>query len=308
MESLLRWSIENTDVSSPEHTASLQTAAHSRMQNLDPGLIDAILGKPDAVKMKESMALASDTGRTVSERLQALDDLELLVESIDNANDLAKLALWQPLMSLMREGNDELQQAALWVAGTAVQNNPQAQADFLALDPIPLLLQVLGSREAGKQTRSRAVYALSGSVNHNADAVARMAQAGGWQVLREALTADPDITVRRKVAFLLNTLLLLDGPSPSNLTSSESSAAPHPRAQKEFSTLTTGGHTRTALQQSGIISALIRGVHPTTAPAHGADGDERGDVDFQEKAGRALMTYLEGTEGEPWTAEQKREL
>ncbi|KZT55841.1 Fes1-domain-containing protein, partial [Calocera cornea HHB12733] len=233
MESLLRWSIENTDTSSPAHLAALQQASHDRMQSLDPALIDAILGKPDAVKMKESMALASDAGRTGEERLQALDDLELLVEGIDNANDMAKLALWTPLWELVKgpsqgegEGadsgkgvDDELRGAALWVAGTAVQNNPQAQADFLALDPIPLLLSVLASKDAGRATRSRAVYALSGGMNHNAEAVGRMAAAGGWSVLRDALT-DPDISVRRKVAFLLNTLLLLDGPAPSSSTTS----------------------------------------------------------------------------------------
>lgn len=49
MESLLRWSIENsaTDGSGPRSPQAPQSR-----QDLDPGIIDAILGKPDAVLMK----------------------------------------------------------------------------------------------------------------------------------------------------------------------------------------------------------------------------------------------------------------
>jgi hsp70-interacting protein len=47
MESLLRWSIENaaTDGSGPRPPPEPR-------KDLDPGIIDAILGKPDAVLMK----------------------------------------------------------------------------------------------------------------------------------------------------------------------------------------------------------------------------------------------------------------
>jgi len=96
---------------------------------LDPGIIDAILGKPDAVQMKEDMAVAVDSSKTEDERIAALDHLEMLVEHIDNANDLEKLNLWQPLQSLLTSetSTQEIKLQALWVIGTALQNNPSAQ-------------------------------------------------------------------------------------------------------------------------------------------------------------------------------------
>jgi hsp70-interacting protein len=47
MESLLKWSIENT----PEDRARNAPSAE-RMKELDPEIIDMILGKSDAVVMK----------------------------------------------------------------------------------------------------------------------------------------------------------------------------------------------------------------------------------------------------------------
>ena len=70
MQSLLRWSIENSsnDVASPP----------ARRTDLDPGIIDAILGRPDSELMKEALAKAQDASLDESARLTALDDLEMV--------------------------------------------------------------------------------------------------------------------------------------------------------------------------------------------------------------------------------------
>lgn len=74
MQSILRWSIENS--------TPLDSAASDRPpvahKNLDPGVIDMILGKPDSVQMKEDMAVAIDAGRSEDERIDALDHLEMV--------------------------------------------------------------------------------------------------------------------------------------------------------------------------------------------------------------------------------------
>ena len=72
MESLLRWSIAN---STPQDAN--QPPPRPRT-DLDPGIIDAILGKPDAELMKEALAVAVDEKRGEDERIQALDDFEMV--------------------------------------------------------------------------------------------------------------------------------------------------------------------------------------------------------------------------------------
>jgi len=79
MDSLLRWSIEHSTPGSAD-------APPPARKDLDPGIIDHILGKPDAVLMKEALEVALNEDRDEDARTQALDDLEMLVEHIDNAN------------------------------------------------------------------------------------------------------------------------------------------------------------------------------------------------------------------------------
>lgn len=96
MESLLRWSIEH---SSPGEAAT-------EKRNIDPAIIDYILGKPDAQLMKEALNVALDVSKDEDQRIAAMDNLEMvcsirdindcraflisamgqLVENIDNAN------------------------------------------------------------------------------------------------------------------------------------------------------------------------------------------------------------------------------
>jgi hypothetical protein len=102
MDALLRWSIEN---STPLGSAPGDRPPVQR-QDLNPEIIDMILGKPDAELMKEDMAVAIDATRSEDDRINALDHLEMvclrlvlllervrltdllhkLIEHIDNAN------------------------------------------------------------------------------------------------------------------------------------------------------------------------------------------------------------------------------
>ena len=79
MDSLLRWSIENSTPRSPD-------AHPPTRKDIDPEIIDHILGKPDPVLMKEALEIALDQKRDEGARIQALDGFEMLVEQIDNAN------------------------------------------------------------------------------------------------------------------------------------------------------------------------------------------------------------------------------
>jgi hypothetical protein len=78
MQSLLRWSIENsTPQDGSQATASTGSSPASN-QKLDPGIIDMILGRPDAELMKEDVAVATNTRKSEDERLNALDHLEMV--------------------------------------------------------------------------------------------------------------------------------------------------------------------------------------------------------------------------------------
>lgn len=143
-------------------------------------------------------------------RMQALANLEMLVQDIDNAKHLANkdMRMWKQLQDLLTspKSSPNITKQALWAIGTALQNSPEAQDAYLGLKPIPTILSFLDAKHTSK-TRAKAVYALSGLLKHNKSAVDSLGAAGGWQVLRTTLEDSP-ISIRRKISFLINFLLL----------------------------------------------------------------------------------------------------
>lgn len=70
MQSILRWSIENSTGETPPQP--------QEAKNIDPGIIDAILGRPESELMKEALAVATNEESGEDARLQALDDFEMV--------------------------------------------------------------------------------------------------------------------------------------------------------------------------------------------------------------------------------------
>ncbi|KAF7795103.1 hypothetical protein EIP86_006248 [Pleurotus ostreatoroseus] len=303
MQSLLRWSIENSESGAPPPP--------NDQSKLDPGIIDAILGKPDAESMKEALAIAVDEKRDEEDRLQALDDFEMLIESIDNANDLVKLKMWEPIHNLLTSpsSSEAIKAQTLWVIGTAVQNNPTAQREYLMFSPMETLLSFLAPGIGSPKTRSKAIYALSGLMKHYAPAVRQMQEAGGWKMLRSALR-DPDIAVRRKTAFLLNALLIPTTPVASSEARPQPPAAAqgddrsvilhpdldvhgsepnattvHPNSHASMvadpASFSTSPLTLRAMEEEGLLQGLIDAL--TSPLPHGPDGESEGDPDFEAK-------------------------
>jgi len=302
MESLLRWGLENSSNNPVQQTEPSQPP-----KVLDPAIIDAILGKSDADLMKEALAVALNESKPEDDRIQALDDFEMLVEQIDNASNLENLKMWEPLQGLLTSSTDAIQRQVLWVIGTAIQNNPSAQASYLSLSPLPTLLSFLSPTVPSAKTRSKAVYTLSGLLKHNANAVRQMQDADGWSYLKMALE-DSDITVRRKAAFLLNSLLFpnehdqqpqstptrhanaptLHGSETSN------SATVHPNSHASMlsdpASMSTSGLTQLALEQHGIVQTLVQSL--VSPLPFGPDGESEHDAEYEEKVMHVLHTYL----------------
>ncbi|KAG8942590.1 hsp70 nucleotide exchange factor fes1 [Tulasnella sp. 424] len=174
------------------------------LEELDPGLIDTILGKPNAVQMRDAMAIAIDESESEQERRAALDDMELLIlmesladsrndldmellklviESQDNADDMEVLKLWEPVLNLTTSPIPTISSQALKVVGTAIEKNPKSQKSKSTFD-----------------AREKALYVLSRTLRHNREAVVKFTEAQGWKALKAALE-DPHIAVRQKNGF-----------------------------------------------------------------------------------------------------------
>lgn len=348
-DELLKWSIAQSAPGGGSGDAEADAANHPGIQEIagdiasgrrpdlaDPALYDALMGKSEAQMMREELSVALDTNRTESDRIQALDNFEMLIEQIDNANNITSMKMWEPLLGLLT-GSEEshatspaIQIATLWIVGTAVQNNDKAQMTVLQFGFLKPIISLLVHGSDG-QVRSKALYALSGILKHNAKAVLSFIDLDGWNALCGALL-DPDVSLRRKSAFLVNSLLLQDD-SASHSTQEESvptrtglstAVAPVPNSgprgdlpsaplEQPPATHADGiKHPSVVAQlvESRLLNTLIVSLLPAqiqstlppaslegidTATSAGPDGDIelRDDLDYAEKASRACLTFVE---------------
>ena len=127
---LLKWSIENSDVSregGANAGISPDDARSARGRPLNADALKALMGGPsDAELMKEAMAVIQSDA-TLENKLIAFDNFEQMIETIDNANNMQNLGLWTPLVEQLKEQEPDLRRMAAWCLGTAVQNNVAAQ-------------------------------------------------------------------------------------------------------------------------------------------------------------------------------------
>lgn len=159
LNSLLKWSVENS-VPSTDDASSDPPSNHG----FNPEALNSLFGGPsdaDLMKLSMSAILSSDPEITLDDKLVAFDNFEQLIENLDNANNLAPLALWTPLLSCLEHEESEIRRMAAWCVGTSVQNNEKSQERLFAMNGVPLLVKLaLGEKETGL-VRRKAVYALS---------------------------------------------------------------------------------------------------------------------------------------------------
>ncbi|KAL2067897.1 hypothetical protein VTL71DRAFT_15995 [Oculimacula yallundae] len=181
LASLLKWSVENTSSANPPRATNPSNPSDSNTTDINtpdasttspppssrpinPDALNALFGGPsdaDLLKLSMSAILSSDPEISLDDKLIAFDNFEQLIENLDNANNLAPLSLWQPLLSCLSHAEPEIRKMAAWCVGTAVQNNEKSQETALAEGAVPLLVKLARGVEEGEQVRRKAVYALS---------------------------------------------------------------------------------------------------------------------------------------------------
>ncbi|GAA6037901.1 hypothetical protein JCM8097_009481 [Rhodosporidiobolus ruineniae] len=281
-QSLLRWGIEHAEPGSIKQMAADVEAG--RRPDLNTDILKAMMGTSDADRMRECMQVIegqwvdrdgtsevkNNSDITDEDKYRAWDDLEMLIEDLDNANNLKNMGLWQPIVKHLTDADDEVVKRACWVCGTAVQNNPQSQAAFLEHDPLPTIASLVTSPSASAATRAKAMYALSASLKHWEPAVKRFNELDGFSTLNQTLQ-DPSLPLRSKTAFLLSQLMS-QSETPSALVNS--------------------------LRSASTLSTLIDSLHSSTAVPTGSSGEtEAIDPDFRDKGLRFLANVVERTQG-----------
>ncbi|KAG0170228.1 hsp70 nucleotide exchange factor fes1 [Apophysomyces sp. BC1034] len=218
MEKLLQWAVDNSDTGELQRTAEAIRRGEQVPDptRYNPAVLEAILGKDDATRMKEAVQCIVDPEDSVENKEIALDNFELLVEGIDNAKNIENMKLWPDLISQLTAKEAAVRKGVAWVCGTAVQNNPDAQKALLrnnGLEPLVTLLK----QEENKEVRAKVQYAISGFLKHFPEGVEAFKKLDGFRVLADIIKNADDTPILRKVVFTFNSLMLENSTLASDL-------------------------------------------------------------------------------------------
>lgn len=181
MEKLLHWSIANSQGDSE---------AISRAGQPDPELLKQLFGGgvDEPTLMKHAMAVIINPEADLENKLTALDNFEMLIENLDNANNIENLKLWEPLISALGDKEAEVRANVLSIIGTAVQNNEKSQENFIkhqgALEGV---LKLAGDVSEALQVRTKAFYTLSNLVRHNVEIYNEFDKLNGLKIISPVL-------------------------------------------------------------------------------------------------------------------------
>ncbi|EDO14995.1 hypothetical protein Kpol_376p8 [Vanderwaltozyma polyspora DSM 70294] len=203
MEKLLHWSIAN---------AQGDKEAMERAGQPDPKMLAQLFGgggPDDPTLMKEAMAVAINEEADLENRLVAIDNFEMLIENLDNANNIENMKLWDPILKLLDSEESELRSATLSIIGTAVQNNVNSQENFAKYDgSLKKLIVLVQNSQEPESVRTKALYALSNVIRNHKDIGEKFLAENGLDVIPPVLHDSKSSTkFKMRAISLLNAFL-----------------------------------------------------------------------------------------------------
>jgi hypothetical protein len=201
---LLAWSVINK-ATEKEDT----TTASTNLEPIDSKWIEIILGKPESARMKEIVQEVKESeDNDLKEAL--MDELEMLVEQVDNANNLQPLKLWPDLISILQHDSEpSIRKYAAWVMATAIQNNKTAQDDFARNEGLSAVLNSF-RLEKGPEIRLKSLLCISASIRQNYSNYQAFIGLGGFELLSNALK-DGNNIIAKRILFIITALLNEEG-------------------------------------------------------------------------------------------------
>ncbi|EPS58154.1 hypothetical protein M569_16661, partial [Genlisea aurea] len=169
-------------------------------------LMERLKVASDAELMQIAIDDLNNSSLSHEDRHRALQELLILVEPIDNANDLHKLGGLAAIISQLNDPDPEVRAVAGWILGKASQNNHFVQSQILELGALMTLMDMARSDHLEEATK--ALYAISALIRNNIRGQELFYEQNGT-VMLEFISSNSSIDVRllRKSVFLLADLV-----------------------------------------------------------------------------------------------------
>ncbi|XP_074283487.1 hsp70 nucleotide exchange factor FES1-like isoform X2 [Silene latifolia] len=209
LDGMLQWAIGHSDPAKLKEIAqNVQRLSHDELKKRQieiQELMEKLKMPSDAELMKIAINDLNNSSTSREDRLRALEELLLLVEPIDNANDFGKLGGLAAVVKQLDHVDPDVRKLAAWVLGKANQNNPTVQQQVLELGTLGKLIKMVKSDFA--EEAIKALYAVSAIIRNNFSAQETFYAEGGDLMLKDILSNSAvDVRLRRRCVFLVGDL------------------------------------------------------------------------------------------------------
>lgn len=209
LDSMLQWAIGHSNPEKLKETAQdvkqLSPSELKKRQEEIKDLMEKLKMPSDAKLMQIAIDDLKNSSLSLEDRYRALQELLILVEPIDNANDLGKLGGLAVLIHELNHIDPEVRKVAAWILGKASQNNPIVQKQVLELGALSKLVRMAKSDFV--EEAIKAFYAISSLVRNNLSGQELFYAAAGETMLQDILrNSSMDIRLQKKAVFLVSDL------------------------------------------------------------------------------------------------------
>ncbi|XVF14646.1 hypothetical protein REPUB_Repub09cG0079400 [Reevesia pubescens] len=209
LDGMLQWAIGHSDSAKLKQTAQdIQRLSPSDLKQRQleiKKLMEKLKMPSDAQLMQIALDDLNNSSLSLEDRHRALQELLILVEPIDNANDMCKLGGLVVIIRELNHPDPEIRKISAWILGKASQNNPFVQKQVLELGALAKLMKMVKSSSSDEATK--AFYAVSALIRNNVAGQELFYAQGGDKMLQDILSnPGVDVRLRRKAVFLVGDL------------------------------------------------------------------------------------------------------
>ncbi|KAL4354690.1 hypothetical protein GQ457_06G034420 [Hibiscus cannabinus] len=209
LDGMLQWAIGHSDPAKLKEKArdvNRLSPSELRQRQLEiKELMEELKMPSDAQLMQIALDDLSNSSLSLEDRHRALQELLILVEPIDNANDMCKLGGFGVIIRELDHSDSDVRKFSAWILGKASQNNPYVQKQVLELGGLATLMKMVNSSSADEATK--AFYAVSALIRNNVAGQQLFFAEVGDKMLQDILSSPSvDIRLRRKAVFLVGDL------------------------------------------------------------------------------------------------------
>lgn len=190
MDKLLQWSIAQQ---------SGDKEAMARIGQPDPKMLEQLFGAPDEpALMRQAIAVVDNPDALDSDKVVALENFEMLIENLDNANNIENMKLWPSVVAQLLSSNVDFQVLAASIVGIATQNNPDCQQAFLRQENgLRTLVALASAPETPQQLLLKSLFAMSSLIRNFPAGAAEFVSFGGLEALSVDLKLEPKLLLRK---------------------------------------------------------------------------------------------------------------